>query len=585
MNEEETKEPSNQIHNNDSKQNKKKKKRRHKKANSINPINPQEKKEESNIEIKEACDSQKEKEEPNIELKETCDNKENIEIKEEIKVESVQKENNEQNKQEESQSIIKNEDKDTKTQIEISVTKTEEIKEEKNPETKEETQIIDNSYKKTKGKKRKKHHKKSENKENIEIENKKEEINEENKTQNEINSVTVSQEQNKSNNKDNINIEKEKGSDMLYPEKDIDPNNLINIDEDDGEINYLNAEQAYELSVLLESHKFIRNGKNIDKKFINLIRRQIIRYERNLYELSLNDNKFFILYEISITKNTDISILEIMILDIIKYIMNSYPEIHLIIFISNNEENSSSLSDNYKKEKLSKILLYLNIPKEKEKNIHIMSSELLIANNELYEKQKNIFINSLNKQRVQKLFKINSKEKEENNEINIDYPCSIALVTNASIYTKYIPEITSEHKCLIINSIFYIYKYLLCFHASKILNFPEPSIIALKVIPPLQEENMIFNSDERQVLSNKIKLMIDNDKGINLNWNIFCQYLSFLMEDDDMFNKICNNYDEGKKNEFDLNEKIIELIQDKFEIFKTKDIKDIDINKFFVENH
>ena len=96
---------------------------------------------------------------------------------------------------------------------------------------------------------------------------------------------------------------------------------------------------------------------------------------------------------------------------------------------------------------------------------------------------------------------------------------------------------------------------------------------------------MIFNSDERQVLSNKIKLMIDDDKGINLNWNIFCQYLSFLMEDDDMFNKICNNYDEGKKNEFDLNEKIIELIQDKFGIFKNKDIKDIDINKFFVENH
>ena len=135
--------------------------------------------------------------------------------------------------------------------------------------------------------------------------------------------------------------------------------NLITIDEEDGEINYLQAEQAYELSVLLESHKFIRNVKNFDKTFINLIKRQIIRYERNLYDLSLNDNKFFILYELQVSKNTNISLLDIMILDTIKSIMNSYTDIHLIIFLSNleylnnnNEETDSSLIDNYSKEKL-----------------------------------------------------------------------------------------------------------------------------------------------------------------------------------------------------------------------------------------
>ena len=70
--------------------------------------------------------------------------------------------------------------------------------------------------------------------------------------------------------------------------KEIEPMNLISVDEDDGEVDYLKAEQAYELSVLLESHKFIRNIKNFDKKFINLIRKQIVRYERNLYDLSSN---------------------------------------------------------------------------------------------------------------------------------------------------------------------------------------------------------------------------------------------------------------------------------------------------------
>ena len=68
----------------------------------------------------------------------------------------------------------------------------------------------------------------------------------------------------------------------IIPSLDINPNELITVDEEDGEVDYLEAEKAYELSVFLVSHKFIKNCKNFDKKFIELVKREIIIYERNL---------------------------------------------------------------------------------------------------------------------------------------------------------------------------------------------------------------------------------------------------------------------------------------------------------------
>ena len=376
--------------------------------------------------------------------------------------------------------------------------------------------------------------------------------------------------------------------------------NLISVDEDDGEVDYLKAEQAYELSVLLESHKFIRNIKNFDKKFINLIRRQIVRYERNLYDLSSNDNKFFILYELVVTKNPTLSLIDITILDTIKSILKSYTDVHLVIFISDeellnndkNEENNISLIDNLSKEKLTNILAYLNLDSDYEKRIHAFSSYQLKSKNETFQNLKENFKKHINKNRVLKLFNLEAK-KEESEQV-LEYPYCLAVAANPLVFSKYIPEITSDFKCLLINSIFFMNRYQLCFSASKVLSFQEPAALSLKILPPLKEFNdqgkisydinediMIESSDDRNILFNKISQMTNKERGGNINWEIFLKYLSFLEEDDEKYKEIIRNYEEGKEN--DMNEKIVKLIMEKFSQLGTKDIKDVDVNKILVK--
>ena len=224
MNDKEKKEISVET-SNEVKQNKKRRKKRHKKSNINEQILQDEKKEESKNEIT----VQKE------ETKKVIDNKEEpkIEINQQIKKEEI-------NIQEAIQStIIKGE---TIYPKDISNSNNEE----QNQENKGETIKKSKGAKKNKKRKGKKGEK---NEEKIIIENKdvKEFV------KNDINDNTLDDNHDKNN----------------YPIKDIDPLNLIIVDEDDGEIDYLKAEQAYELSVLLESHKFFRNTKNLDEKVIN----------------------------------------------------------------------------------------------------------------------------------------------------------------------------------------------------------------------------------------------------------------------------------------------------------------------------
>ena len=511
------------------------------------------------------------------------ENKEKSKI--ELKIEIEQKE---LTTPESNEPIKENEEKEKN----ISVSKNEEIKQDI---IKEETNKETN--KKSKGKKKKRKNK-GKKEEKIE-ENKPEENLEENtKIKTDINS-NLSEDQKIS----AVNIKNENNkccdeneNSCIYPEKEIDPNILISVDEDDGEIDYLKAEQAYELSVLLESHKFIRNVKDFDRNFINLIRRQIIRYERNLYELSLNNNKFFILYELQLTNNSDISIMDIMILDTIKSILLSYPTVHLIIFIpnekflnDNKEKNDSSLTQNLAKNKLANILIYLNLDSENEKRIHAFSCESLKSKNEIFENQINEFVKFINIERIKKLFNLESNSEEENDLI-YEYPCSLAIAANPSLYTKYIPEITSDFKCLIINSIYNMNRHQLCFSAAKALSFPTPSLIAIKIIPPFtdnnnQENNLILSSDENSIINNKIKEVFYKENGKNINYDIFCQYLAYLEENNEIYEKIINNLEEEKENNISKEyiDKIAELVEDKFKIFKTKNIKDIDVNKIFIE--
>ena len=392
---------------------------------------------------------------------------------------------------------------------------------------------------------------------------------------------------------------KDDNDDGIIPSKDINPNDLLIIDEDDDELDYLEAQKAYELSVFLDSHKFIKNNKNFDTKFSELLKRKLIRFERNMLDLVDND-KFFILYELQVSEHTNLDLTDLITLNAIKSILISFPNIHLIIIISDEElYNKSSdkydysLIKEFAKEKLSNIIIFLNLDLD-EKRIHAFSiKKFKTINNEL-EKQKNQLKEIVDKQRLRKLYNLTKKE-EQLNDLLLDYPCYLAISTNPSIYTDYIPEINSEYKCLIINSIYYMNRYLLCFDAAKVLGYNEPAAIALKLVPHLNgfkdletygdydEENTILSSDDNFSLNKKLCKLINESNGRNPNMDVACQYLGFLEENNDNYYYLIKNYEEGKDDKMNILNRVYGLLIDLLKIFKEKDINDVDINKFLIK--
>ena len=385
------------------------------------------------------------------------------------------------------------------------------------------------------------------------------------------------------------------------PSKEIDPNNLFQVDEDQGEINYLPGQKAYDLSVFLESHKFITKNKNIDKKFVDLVKRQTIRFERNLLELSEN-NQFFILYELQVSEQINLCLTEIATLNAIKYIFLAFPYVHLIIMFSDEEfynKNSTqyenALIKEFCKDKSQNILLYLNLEPEDEKRIHAFSTKQFKTKNTEFENEKNKLKQLLNKQWTRKLFNLTKKEEEREDKF-LDYPCYLAVAANPLIYKDYIPEITEEYRCLIINSIFFMNRYQLCFDAAKILSFNEPSVIVLKIVPPLKgvngreafcdidENNTILSSDENISLNKKLNdLAYSDDENRNPNLDVSCQYLGFLEEDNDNYYDMIKRFEERKIEASEVTKKIFSLITDLFQIFKEKDISDIDTSKIMIK--
>ena len=386
----------------------------------------------------------------------------------------------------------------------------------------------------------------------------------------------------------------------IIPSKDINPLKLISIDEEDGELDYLEAEKAYELSVLLDSHKFIKQNKNFDKKFEQLVKRKIIRYERNLLDLSQNDN-FFILYELQVTETTELCLTDIATLNAIKSVFISYPSVHLIIILSDEEflnknldKYDYSLVKEFATQKLANVLIYLDLDSENEKRIHSFSIKKFKTQNPEFENQKNKIKELIDKPKVRKLFNLTTKE-EEKNDLLLDYPCYLSVATNPSIYTKYIPDITSDYRCLIINSIFFMNRYQLCFDAAKTLSFTEPAVIALKIVPPLKgvdgreafcdlnQNDAILSSDENISLNKKImQVAYGEENAFNPNVDVACQYLGFLEEDNDNYDDMIKRFKEGKIDKSEVRIKVFNLLKDVFKIFREKDINDIDTNKIMI---
>ena len=387
-------------------------------------------------------------------------------------------------------------------------------------------------------------------------------------------------------------------NDITIPIKDINPLKLFEIDEDEYEINYLPSQNAYDLSVFCGSHKFITQNKNFDKKFINLVKRKIIRFERNIYDLVDND-KFFILYELQLSENTDLSLSDIIILNAIKSILASFPSVHLIIQISDEEFSNKNQNkyDNstlrkFADEKLSKILTFLEIKSDDSENlrVHAFSTSQFKTINTEFENGKTKLKEKLDVPKLKKLFNIN-----DSNELLLDYPCYLAVAANPSIYTKFIPEIDSEYTCLIINSIFYMNRYQLCVDAAQVLGFNEPALIALKILPPLSgvngkeanydfdKENNILASDDDSTLQKKIfeTAHVEDEAG-NEEKDVIFQYLSFLENDNESFNLMKTKYEEGNKVE-ECKKRVLELVNDLLRVFKDNKGDNVDINKIMIE--
>ena len=394
--------------------------------------------------------------------------------------------------------------------------------------------------------------------------------------------------------------QKKKENDNGIPSKDIDPNELFVVDEDDGEIDYLPGQKAYDLSVFLDSHVFINKVNKFEKPFVDLVKRKIIRFEKNLLDLvEKNLDKFFILYELQVSEHTDLCLTEIATLIAIKSIFLSYPSVHLIIFISDEEMSNkyakqydNSLINDYSQDKLANIIIFLDLDQNNENRVHAFSSKELRDRNREFFYEKSKIRELINKPRLRKLFNITNKEDEKNDSL-LEYPCSLAIAPNPLIYSKYIPEITSDYKCLIVNSIFFMNRYQLCFDASTVLSFNEPAVIALKIVPPLkgvngreafsdlEEENAILSSDEDISLYKKI-----NDEAFgeaekrNPNLDIACQYLAFLEEDNDNYNDMIKRFEKGRVDKAEVRKKVFIILRDMLKKFKEKDVRSIDTYKF-----
>ena len=118
----------------------------------------------------------------------------------------------------------------------------------------------------------------------------------------------------------------------------------------------------------------------------------------------------------------------------------------------------------------------------------------------------------------------------------------------------------------ILNSIFYIYQ--LCFDEAKFISFDEPSVIALKIVPPLKgvngkeaysdidEKNTILSSDEDISLNKKVmELVYGDESGNNPDVDIACQYLSFFEEDNGNYYNMIENFEKGKIKNSDVKQK------------------------------
>ena len=371
-----------------------------------------------------------------------------------------------------------------------------------------------------------------------------------------------------------------------------------------GNINYADAEKEYDITpVELDDGNIKSCGlKNLDKVINPLIERKILCGAKNLAKLKDN-KKLFLLYELVFNEHTQLCTSDIFLLNVIKNIMVENPETNLIIQLADDElyyqgkYNFTQVS-RYALEKLENVLKLLlsNIENPK---IHVFSTTTFHIKDNDFENLVSDLMMKISFERLTTLFHIT----EDDPVSSLNYPCYLAMSANASIYTKYIPELTKEYTCLIINSIFNMYRYQLCYDAAKLYDFNEPILLATKIISPLTGCNgyecfynnddsvTLLTSDDEKVLRKKImKHSVSGSRGGgsleehkklggDVIKDISCQYLAFVEKDYEKYKEYIEKFGKGEIACGEIKDIMFKSLNELFKV--VRDAKEVDTQKYF----
>ena len=342
--------------------------------------------------------------------------------------------------------------------------------------------------------------------------------------------------------------------------------------------------------------------KGLENILNSLIQKKAFCGGRNVEKLK-NNKKIFLFYELLFNDHTGLALNEIFLLDIMKSLLKENPDLNLIIQIADDDLYSKgkfkfNQVSKFALEKIENVLKYLTNSSEKLK-IHVFSNSSFRLKDNNYESLVSNFKMKVSYERLTKLFNIT----EDDPVSAIDYPCYIAMATNPSLYTQYIPEITNDYTCLIINSIYNMYRYQLGYDAAQNCKFNEPILLATKIISPLtgtngyecnynsQDDVTLLTGDEEKALRKKIMKhsvsgsrgngsMEDHKKfGGDVIKDISCQYLAFIEKDLGKYNEYIEKFWKGELSCGEIKDIMFKCANEMFKV--VREAKNVNVNDFF----
>ena len=380
------------------------------------------------------------------------------------------------------------------------------------------------------------------------------------------------------------------------------PETIFKVDES-GVIDYSKGLDLYNIKNIELNNENIKCSeiKGLDTILNSLIERKVLCGGRNLEKLK-ESKKIFLFYELIFNDHTSLALNEIFLLDIIKNILKENPDMNLIIQIADDDLYSKgklkfNQVSKFAIEKVENVLKYLNDESAKYK-IHIFSNSSFRLKDHNYESLVSNFKMQVSYERLTKLFSITDDDPVS----AIDYPCYIAMAANPSLYTQYIPELTNDYTCLIINSIYNMYRYQLCYEASQICKFNEPILVATKIISPLTGTNgyecnynskddiTMLTSDEEKALRKKImKHSVSGSRGSgsleehkklggDVIKDISCQYLAFIEKDLVKYKENIENFGKGELSCGEIKDIMFKCVNELFKV--VRETKNVNVNDF-----